>query len=100
MKLKTNIKQYIEVNYGDLDEFLTKRFSFDPKYEFVAAEEMGNDSEKSIIVEAELDKWDKKHIEEILKTKKWEHYETGTLLCYLCEQGEIPAGNYLISICW
>ena len=100
MKLKFMLKQYLEVNYGDLDKFLTERFSFDPRYEFVAAEEMGNDSEKRIDVDPELDEWDKKRMEEVLETKKWECYETGTLLDYLCEKGEIPAGTYLISVCW
>ncbi len=100
MKLKMTTREYIEVNYGDLDEFLTERFSFDPRYEFVAAEEMSNDSEKSITVEPELDKYDKEEMREILETKKWKCCQTSTLLCYLCEKGEIPAGDYLISVSW
>ncbi|KKL86839.1 hypothetical protein LCGC14_1940680 [marine sediment metagenome] len=100
MKLKFMLKQYLEVNYGDLDKFLTERFSFDEEYEFVAAEEVGNDSKTSINVEPELSKWDREHIEKVLETKKWECCQTRILLCYLCEQGEIPAGEYLISVSW
>ncbi|KKN34066.1 hypothetical protein LCGC14_0797370 [marine sediment metagenome] len=100
MKLKITTKKYLEVSCWDLDEFLTERFSFDPKYEFVAAEEMSNDSEKSITVEPELDKWDEEEMEKVLEIKKWDCHETGMLLCYLCKKGEIPAGNYLISVSW
>ncbi len=100
MKLNMTIKQYLEVDWRDLNKFLTERFSFDEEYEFVAAEEVGNDSKTSIDVEPKLDKYDKNHIKEVLKTKKWECYQTRSLLCYLCEQKEIPAGNYLIDVSW
>jgi hypothetical protein len=101
MKLKMAITQYLEVDYGDLDRFLTERFAFKEPYEFVAAEEVGNDTKTSLNVEPELkNKWDKEEIEKVLETKKWECYQTRTLLCYLCEKGEISAGTYLISVSW
>ena len=100
MRLKKATKKYMEVDWQDLNEFLTERFGFDEEYEFVAAEEVGNDSKTSINVEPELSKWDREHIEKVLETKKWECYQTRILLCYLCEQGEIPAGEYLISVSW
>lgn len=100
MKLNMMIKQYLEVDWIELDKFLTERFSFNPGYEFVAAEEVGNDTKTSLNVEPELNKWDREEIKKVLETKKWECYQTRTLLCYLCEKGEIPAGNYLISVSW
>ncbi len=98
--LKHEYKTYIEVDYGNLDEFLTERFGLNEEYEFVAAEEVGNDSSTTLNVEPKLDKYAKEDVEEVLKTKKWKCYRTRALLCYLCEKGEIPAGKYLISVSW
>ena len=98
MELKHKISTYIEVDHSDLDDFLTNRFDFDPDYEFVTAEEINDDLEKVIIVEPKLDRRDRKDMEEMLKTKEWECYQTRVMLCYLCQKGEIPAGKYLISV--
>ena len=101
MELKTTLKQHIEVDHGDLDSFLTERFGFDSKYEFTIAESMSYDSKKNIRVDPELlDEQDREYIKEVLETKKWKRCQTEALLCYLCENREIPAGNYLISVWW
>jgi hypothetical protein len=101
MDLKYEIKSVITVDYDDLDEFLTKRFNLPEDYEVVAMEELGNDMVKSIDVsKKELDKYDQRYIDAITKDKEVELYNTGVLLCHLCNLGEIPEGEYLIEISW
>ena len=102
MELKIRTETVHMVDYSDLDAFLTKRFGFDEEpYEVIAAEEMGNDSVKDINVDKEeLSSRDKKDLEKMLTTKKWECYNTGLLLSHLCSLGEIPEGKYMIEICW
>ena len=102
MELKINTETVRTVDYGDLDAFLTERFGFvDEHYEFIAAEEMSNDSSKIINVDKkEFSKWDKKDLERALTTKKWECHDTWLLLCYLCKLGEIPEGKYVIEVSW
>lgn len=101
MKLKIETYMAHHVGYNDLDEFLTKRFEFEERYEFIEAETMSNDSAKTIhICKEELSKWDKKELEETLKTKKWECGITHILLQHLCNLGEIPEGEYVIEVSW
>lgn len=99
LKIESRMAHY--VNYNDLDSFLTKRFGFEERYEFIAAEEMSNDSAKTMhICKEDISKWDKEELEEMLKTKKWGHYNTHLLLQHLCNLDEIPEGRYVIKVSW
>ena len=101
MKLKYEIKTIISVEYYDLDAFLTTRFDLIDDYEFIAMEELGNDVVKSINVsKGKISKYDQQCIDAVVKDKKPQHYGTGTILCYLCDLGEIPEGEYLIDVSW
>jgi len=101
MKLKINSFVAHHVDYSDLDDFLTERLGLEEPYEFVAAEEMGNDSAKTMhIVKEELDEWDKKELNKMLETKKWGCYNTHLLLQHLCNLDEIPEGEYVIEVSW
>lgn len=89
------------VNYNDLDKFLTERFDLLENYKFAAIEELSNDVVKSINVDKkELDEYDLADLNAALIDKEPEFYSTGTLLCYLCNLGEIPEGEYLIEVSW
>lgn len=101
MELKYKIVPVIRVNYIDLGQFLTERFDLPEKYEFVAIEELGNDVVKSIRVSTgKIGEFDQADIDAILVDKQPELYSTGTILCYLCNLGEIPEGEYLIDVSW
>ena len=101
MELKHGIKSVIRVEYNDLDEFLTKRFGLPEGYEFAAMEELGNDVIKSInVCKEDFNEYDQQYIDAILIDKKPKSYGTGTLLCYLCNLGEILEGEYLINVSW
>lgn len=101
MELKHKTESVIRVDYGDLDDFLTKRFDLPEYYEFAAMEELGNDIVKSINVDQDkIDKYDQQYVDAVVKDKKPKIYGTRTILCYLCNLGEIPEGEYLIDVCW
>jgi len=101
MKLRHEIKSVIMVEYNDLDEFLTERFDLPEDYEFAAMEELGNDVVKSInVCKEEIGTYDQEYIDAVVKDKKPMPYGTRTLLCYLCNSGEIPEGKYMINVSW
>ena len=100
MGLKYKMKSVLQVDYYDLDKFLTERFGFDNEpYQVVAAEELSRNMVKSIDVnKKEFNAWDQEELDEILTTKEWGTFNTGLLLCHLCNLGEIPEGEYLIDV--
>ena len=101
MGLKYKMESVIRVDYGDLDDFLTERFDLPKRYEFTAMEELGNDIVKSINVGQEkIDNYSQKYIHAVVIDKKPKLYGTRYILCYLCNLGEIPEGEYLIDVCW
>ena len=54
------------VNYNDLDDFINHHYpNLNSKFEFVADEEMGNDSEKVIEVDGKIDEWNEEELESI-----------------------------------
>jgi len=101
MELRHKTETVVRVDYSDLDEFLTERFGLPDTYEVVAIEELNNDTIKSINVNRErIGSYSQKYIDAVVKDKKPKLYGTGTILCHLCNLGEIPEGEYLIDISW
>lgn len=92
-------KPFYTIDYGDFEKFICQVFGV-KKFEFVADQEMSNDSCKTFNVQSEeLDEWEKKSLENFQKTGR-ESFISQVLLTHLCHQGIIPAGNYLINVCW
>jgi hypothetical protein len=120
MKLKHTVQTYIVVEYYDLDDFITKYFSFprekddfmdkynEPpedgiyrrRFEFVAIQEAQNSSSYTFNVDGELDKWDKKEMKEMLAAKKFDSYSAQRILDYLASEGAIIKGDYSIHVFW
>lgn len=85
---------YIEMDYDEVDRIISDAYGIN--YEFVASEEAHNDSSHALLVEAEpLDEYDQSKLD-----RKDFHFMARSLLCDLCYQGKIEAGNYLINVCW
>lgn len=85
---------YIEMDYDELDKLISDAYGIN--YEFVAFEEAHNDSSHTFLVEAEsLDEYNQSKL-----NGKDFHFMARSLLCDLCHQGKIEAGNYLINVCW
>lgn len=119
MKLKHSTETYIEVEYGDLNDLITKHFSFtrertnmdkyypEPEngiylkeFEFVAVEESSNDTSHTFQVDGKLSKWDEEEMEEMLEKQNYDCFSTRRILNYLASKGVIETGNYLINVCW
>lgn len=100
MSLNYEVKEYRCVNYGDVDNLINKEFDFDEEYEVLAAEEWDNDSYRLIVVDGKLSEWGEKYVKEMIQTRKWGTYRTRHLLDYLCSQGKLEAGEYLIDVSW
>ena len=93
-QLKYNEKTYREVDYNDLDNFISEVFGI--KYECVAYEEWGNYQSHSFdVTPEELDD----HYKEELKEGDF-HYMLGCLLNDACHQGLLQPGDYLINVFW
>lgn len=119
MKLKHKKEVKITVSCFDLDKFITEYFAFPRKkemmdkyrekpkqgiylreFEFVAIEEANNDSSYTYNITGDLYDWDHKEMEEMLEAKKFDSWSTRRILDYLCSEGVIEKGNYLIDVSW
>jgi len=121
MELKYELITHTQVDYHDLDAFITKHFAFPreehssdkfgnqyfkelgvylKEFEFVAIEEANNDSAYTYHVNGELYDWDKKEMKEMLEKKDFDNFSTRRILDYLAKEGFIPKGTYLINVSW
>ena len=104
MELKMSSKTFHEVDYGDFERFVAKVYGFGSgAYSFVADMEMGNDSNKSFTVDPTdfHDEWDIRSLNKFIDSKGRHYsYITYILLQELHFAGYIPAGNYIIDVCW
>lgn len=95
MALKYTEKLIREVDYHDLDNFISEIFNID--YECVAYEEWGNYQSHPFTVESKpLDEY----IARELGCGSIPKYSTGQLLDHACYLEYIEPGEYLIDIFW
>ncbi len=85
------------VDSYDFDK--TVKDEFGREYQFVADEECGNDSTHRFQVDGELDKWEQKQVNEFVETGEGS-YLARNLLNALCARSVIPAGTYVVEVCW
>lgn len=85
------------VQDSDLDRFISQVYGVE--FNFVADNEVGNDSSVSFAVDGVLDDYER---DEVAKFARGEvvSYISRTLLNDACARGLIPAGDYLVSVCW
>ena len=89
------------LDYYELDELINRTFFGDENvFEFVAHEEMGNDSEKLYQeIDGKFNKYDEEALNNFLSRKRI-HYKTFLALNELCRRKIIEPGNYLIEVSW
>lgn len=94
-------KVVIEVDYNDVDDLITRNFPNmkGGQYECVAYEEWGNYEDHSMDINGKLD-YGLEDIHKMMDSGIWPHYQTSTILNYLCSLGVIEPAEYLISIFW
>jgi len=87
----------LEVDFEVLEEFILDETG--QSYDMVSGEEWGNDSQHQMIIDGKLDY--EKPAWESFKTKGMHRsYLLRIILDGLCSEGKIPAGTYLITVCW
>lgn len=90
--MKFKEKTIREVDYNDLDEFISQEFGIE--YESIPYEEWNNYESHSLEVEAkEMNKYTKAKME-----RKNYHFILSELLNHLCFTGKLEPGEYLINI--
>ena len=86
------------VDYGELERFFESVYKIE--FEFVADQECGNDSTHRFRPTGEMCSYDKEHIKEWIDSGGINCYMTPSLLDDCVRQKLIPAGTYLVEVCW
>lgn len=69
-------------------------------FEFVATEEARNDNVYRYRVGGEVNEWEKREVDKFVATGDLDLYMTRALLNTMCARKVIPAGTYLVEVCW
>jgi len=85
------VSKFIDTEFG---------IGFGEDYELNAMEECNNYCWKKFIVDGDVGEYDLKDINEMLETKKYKMYNTGTILNYLCKEGKLEPGDYMVDVSW
>ena len=90
------------VNCHDLERFIDEEFGvgFEDKYELAPLEETNNYSWKEFKIDGNVSKPDVRKINEMIKNKEYERYNTYIILNYLCMQGKLEPGDYFVDVSW
>lgn len=93
-KLKTKTVHYLD--YGDFDNIVNTHFP-GINFEFVIAEECGNDSAQTFnsVGKYPLSDYDRQEIDSGRTQFMARNY-----LEALVEKGAIPPGDYVVEVCW
>jgi len=97
--LTGTVKTIIEVDYHDVDKAVNEFFKLkgiEGKCECVPDNEWSNDSSHSFNIAPELPSKDD---EERIRSCHLS-WRIGAILDWMCAEGHIDAGEYIIDICW
>ena len=100
MPLKSRTTTYIEVDYSDLDAFISEVYGHD--FESAACEEWSNDSQHKIIIPGKYVFSDDDY-ESIQRFRRGDGYDSFILRAIMqnmVNNDVLPPGNYLISVSW
>lgn len=101
--MKINTKTVHKVDYNEFDralsEFLKSKGAKSSDFEVVAHHELSNDSSQKFSVgQYEWQKLEDSDKEEILGGKL--DFRGQDILNWMHEEGLVPAGEYIVDICW
>ena len=91
-------KTVIEMSDDELDALVREKLGF-TQYEFIPVQECGNNSGHQFKVDGRLSP----HATQVLDrwaNGEFVHYSNNAILNKLCADAHIPAGNYIITVCW
>jgi hypothetical protein len=87
-----NKVEYYELTYRDFEKLVREVYGPEAgRYEFVADMECGNDSQHSFTTES---------YHGVNSPDFSKSYITADIIAHLASIGEIPEGEYLITVCW
>jgi hypothetical protein len=99
LKYETRVTHYID--YFNWDVFIKKEFPKCPYEGIVCEEEMGNDTTWTTNVDgSDYEGKTEKYLNGETKDDKFNFISTGDILSYLVARGDLPPGNYNITISW
>jgi hypothetical protein len=109
MELKEKINQalggdrkvLIEVDYNDLDEAINiflKSKGVDKEFEFVCDHELSNDVSKTFNVSNKTGSFTEKQESDIISGRFG--WRGGDILDWMCREGLIEPGEYLVDVSW
>lgn len=99
MTLNFKEVRYFKVDSSDLEDLIQETYKI--RYEMAAQEEWSNDSSHSYNnIDGKLTKLGEKDLVSFIETEKTEFGITKVLLNDLVRKNLIPAGNWLITVCW
>lgn len=99
-KLKHRVMTTIQVNYHDWEKFVRETYPAARAYSFVADMECSNDtSHQFVVAKRKLESEEVDHLNQFA-TGKRTSYTTHTLFLDCCNRDLIPAGAYVIHVCW
>ena len=99
--MKYEEKTFKVVDYHDLDKFINDNVRFSDPFECITSDAWDNYSYHRINVTGELGEYELARMGDILDTGEWEgNNETSIILNYLCREGKLEAGEYLIEVFW
>lgn len=96
LKVETKLTHFVESS--DLEDFFNSVYGVEG-FNFVADQECGNDSSHSFNPDGYLDEYDQEDIENWI-SKGYGHYMSSRLLNDCVRQRLIPAGVYIVGVCW
>ncbi len=86
------------VDYHHLDRLIQNVYGVD--FEFCADQESSNDISHSFsIKKEEFSEWELKDIKNFAETGKYS-FLSHTILTDLCNRDILPAGDYIVEVCW
>ena len=97
-ELKVKLEQYHVVDYGDLEDYLAKQLN-KPGIRLC---DVNNDSDYVIDCPSNYvwDEFDKEDFEEAKKDKDIDIRSLQLYMQKLVDECQIPAGKYLVKVCW
>ena len=95
--LKVTTKTTHFVNYSEVEGFIAESYGI-KNFEIT---ESPNDTDYTFNVTAEpLDEYTAPKVAEKISQGWAEHYYIGSILDDLCGKGLLPAGTYVMRVCW
>jgi hypothetical protein len=87
------------VEYSNLEKFVNAHYKPKQQWDFVSDQECGNDSSHSFTVVNETDEFEKEDLIDFVKGKRVSGM-AHAILNDLCSKDLIPAGKYIVNVCW